>query len=463
MKELNCLYAMSSLLEKHWVSLEAVLRKTVTIVAAAWQYPEITCVRISMNGQTFATDGFRESPWRQSAPIVTQAGRIIGSLDVMYLVEKPQCDEGPFLKEERNLIDVLARRIAEIVEQKGAEEALRESTAKNRALLAAIPDMMFRVTSEGRILDFKPGKGFPRIGLSRKLRGGDGPVPAEALSGLPKHVIDQGMKQVGQVIRSGETVIYEEQVRLADQVRYYEVLVTVSGENEALGIVRDITERRRLERQVIEVSEWEQQRIGQDLHDSLCQQLAGIGFLGKVIQQKLGARRLSEAGDVAEVVSLIDDAITQTKGLARGLYPVGLETGGLTAALSELCRTIERRFGVSCAFECPRPVRVNDPAIAIHLYRITQEAVNNALRHGKPKRIVVRFAGSRGGAQLEIANDGKAFPKVLKRNRGMGLSIMKHRAAMIGASLDIRGRPEGGTSVICTFQNRRRVPREGRK
>jgi signal transduction histidine kinase len=455
-KELNCLYAMSSLMERHGISLDAILSKAVKIIAAAWQYPEITRVRISLKSRTFITDHFEESPWKQSADI-SQGDTKIGSLDVYYVEERPQCDEGPFLREERNLIDVIARRIGEIIEGKEADDALRESTAKNRALLAAIPDMMFRVASDGRILDFKPGKGFPRIGLPRKLPDGNASITADDIKALPKHAIHQVMKQVRQVIRSGETVIYEEQVILGDHAHHYEVLLTMSGKDEALGIVRDITERRRLERQVLEISEWEQQRIGQDLHDSLCQQLAGIGFLEKVLQQKLAAKSLEESADASEMVSLIDDAITQTKGLARGLYPVRLEAGGLVTALSELCRNVEKRFGVACTFECTGPALIRDNIVAIHLYRIAQEAVNNAIRHGKPSHIALWFSGSRKQAVLEISNDGRPFPKVLKQNRGMGLGIMRHRAAMIGASLDVRAMAGGGTVVTCVFHNRKTV------
>jgi signal transduction histidine kinase len=452
-KELNCLYAMSGIVEKHGISLEKILRGVVEIIPSAWQYPEIACARITVGEHGYATSGYRETPWRQSAHILVR-GEKSGALDVVYLDERPQCGEGPFLKEERSLINSIAKRVGEIVERKVAEDALKESMTRNKALLNAIPDLIFRVRKDGTILDFKKGKTLGRRIPARKILGKKISDLPDEYRFLSREIMRQGTTNVAQVLQTGMTQIFEHQYHRGSNTYHYEVLLTVSGVDEVLGIIRDITERRRLEKQVLEISEWEKQRIGQDLHDSLSQQLAGIAYLGKVLEQKIAAKSLAETDDAAEIVALIDDAITQTKGLSRGLYPVRLEAGGLMTALSELAVTVEKLFLVSCCFEYDRPVVINDNLMAIHLYRIAQEAVNNAIKHGKARNIVVSFRGDNGATVLTVRNDGLGFRKTSQDSMGMGMSIMRHRANMIGASLEIRSDAEGGTAVTCSFQTR---------
>jgi signal transduction histidine kinase len=452
-KELNCLYAISSLVDKHGISLEKILQGVADIIPSAWQYPEITCARIALGGQVCSTANFVETAWKQSANIPVKAKKE-GVLSVCYLEERPKCGEGPFLREERSLINAIAKRIGEIIERKNAEDGLRESMARNKALLSAIPDLIFRVDKDGTILDFKSGKDFNIRLRSSALIGKSVHDLPELYNTLTKETVQQGMKNISQVLQTGLTQIYEYRTPQNGAVYQYEVLLTVSGRNEVLGIVRDITERRRLEKQVIEISEWERQRIGQDLHDSLCQQLAGIAYLGKVLQRKMKARSLEESRDAGEIVSLIDEAITQTKGFARGLCPVRLDADGLMMALSALVQNMEKLFGISCAFEYDKPVLFSDNIMATHIYRIVQEAVNNAIKHGKATRIRIRFSDDKGITVLTIKNNGSGFRRASRDNGGMGMSTMRHRANMIGATLDIKNGPDGGTIVVCSFQNR---------
>jgi len=461
-KELNCLYAMSGLVERHSISLEKILRETVDIIPFAWQYPEITGAKITLDDQVFSTDNFRETPWTQSAHISVKRKKL-GYLEVCYLKKKPKSDEGPFLKEERNLINVIAKRIGEIIERKMAEDALKESTTRNKALLNAIPDLIFRISRDGTILDLKKGKSFGQRLRTHVLLGRNVQELPDYFKVLSGEIVRQGMKNVSHVLQTGETQIYEHRFTHNDSVFYSEVLLTASGENEVLGIIRDITERRRLEKQVLEISEWEQQRIGQDLHDSLCQQLAGVAFLGKVLEQKMEAQSYGEARDAAEIVSLIDDAITLTKGFAQGLYPVRLEATGLMTALTELSHTVQRFFGINCSFNYDRPVLIRDNIMAIHLYRIAQEAVNNAIKHGKANNIGITLTNENGVTVLMIKNDGIGLRRTLKNVSGMGISIMRHRANMIGASLEIKSDPAGGTVVACSFQSRQHAGRKREK
>jgi PAS domain S-box-containing protein len=216
---------------------------------------------------------------------------------------------------------------------------------------------------------------------------------------------------------------------------------------------RDITERRRLEAEVLKISEMERQRIGQDLHDTLGQVLTGVGYLSDVLQQKLAAKSLPEADSVAEIESLVNEAVDTTRSLARGLCPVRLEPEGFMGALNELASQVRDLFDVSCTFVCEKPILVHDGAVARHLYHISQEAVNNAIRHGKAKELLIRLTESNGSAVLTIKDDGVGLPRPEKRVKGMGLRIMNYRAEMIGASLDVRNDPKGGTVVRCCLKS----------
>jgi two-component system sensor kinase FixL len=218
------------------------------------------------------------------------------------------------------------------------------------------------------------------------------------------------------------------------------------------GIVRDITERKRLEKEILEISDREQRRIGQDLHDDLCQHLAGIELMSEVLQEKLAAKSQPEAGQAARIAERVQRAIEQTRRLARGLSPLELEDLGLRAVLTELAANTSELFGVQCGFEAPDPVSIDDPAAAIHLYRITQEAINNALKHGHARTIAIRLAVEDEQITLSIRDDGTGFSPPHPAGHGMGLRIMKYRAGMIGASLSVRPEVGNGTLVSCTFR-----------
>ena len=215
----------------------------------------------------------------------------------------------------------------------------------------------------------------------------------------------------------------------------------------------DITERKHLEKKILEVSAREQRRIGQDLHDGLGQHLTGIAFMSKVQQQKLSEKALPEAADAAKIVRLVNEAIHKTKELARGLLPVMSDVHGLMSALQQCAAEVREVFGVDCHFQCDPPVPVTDIDLGTHLYHIAQEAINNAIRHGKAHTIRVALSGADTRGELTISDDGHGLPEVME-NPGMGLQIMNYRARMIGGSLEITSAGPGGTVVKCMFPMR---------
>ena len=210
-----------------------------------------------------------------------------------------------------------------------------------------------------------------------------------------------------------------------------------------------ITETRELEKNILEISDRERATIGQDLHDGLCQQLVSAAFSTNMLQEKLARSATPGATDVNQISDMIDDAITQARNLARGLYPVRLETEGLEMALRELASVMSRRFEVSCTVTCPLPLPQGMPNTDIHLYRIAQEALINAAKHANAKHISLSLLSEDGRIKMGIVDDGMGIANTPHNPDGMGLRIMAYRARMIGAGFRVLPLAEGGTQVIC--------------
>lgn len=210
---------------------------------------------------------------------------------------------------------------------------------------------------------------------------------------------------------------------------------------ETLGKMRE-----RLETEILAISEREQRRMGHDLHDDICQQLAGIEFLSKALEQQLGTT--AQASQAAEIAKLIREVIDDTRRLAQGLAPIQLEAEGLMEALRALAARTSHLFGTKCVFECPAPTLIHDVSVGTCLYRIAQEAVSNAIRHARARTIRILLKPSNGGVELEIANDGAGFSEHALNSAGMGLRIMQYRADLIRGELRIL-KADDGTRVIC--------------
>ena len=234
--------------------------------------------------------------------------------------------------------------------------------------------------------------------------------------------------------------------------------VLPSGRRIFTGIIRDLTERKALEDKILHISEEEQARIGQDIHDDLCQQLAAIGCLAKVAQKNLTKAGSSEAEGLAEIVQLISRANTRARETSRGLMPVVIDSGGLMAALEELAVSTARAFEVVCDFRYDNPVQLNDNKLSVQLFRIAQEAVSNAVKHGQARRVDLHLARQSGNIVLTIRDNGIGIPNSPAQGTGMGLLTMNHRAQMMGGTLKIEPRADGGTQVTCSVPAPAKLP-----
>ncbi len=210
-------------------------------------------------------------------------------------------------------------------------------------------------------------------------------------------------------------------------------------------------ERIRLQKEILEISGREQRRLGQTLHDGICQHIAGISFLTEILADKLEERKQPEVAEARKICSLIDDALIQTRGIARGLFPVQLEENGLVSALQELMFNTENLFKIKCTFECKEPMLLRDNALAEHLYYIGHEALMNAIKHGQPNRISISLKSAGKNNVLTVRDDGSGKLPKNGNGKGMGLHIMNYRAQMIGAQLTIEAQQNNGTTVTCSF------------
>jgi len=219
-------------------------------------------------------------------------------------------------------------------------------------------------------------------------------------------------------------------------------------------LTQEVEERICLQKEILSVSEQEQRRIGRELHDGLGQQLTGISFMSKALGRKLNNKSLVESADAEQIVKLINQTIDQVRGLSRGLHPVDVENKGLASVLKELATSAKTLFGIQCVFQDDQTISINDDTMTVQLYRIVQEAISNAFKHGKANHVQVKLASSQDHLTLTVENDGLVFPAEKIKEKGMGLHIMKYRAEMIGGTFCIERGGEGGTIVTCVFPNK---------
>lgn len=226
---------------------------------------------------------------------------------------------------------------------------------------------------------------------------------------------------------------------------------SVEGRDLFVGVARDMTEHKALQKEIIDVAMLEQRRIGQELHDGTQQELTGLGLLAQSLAESLsrgGAATASEAA--ARVARGIEQCNQRVRSLARGMVPVPIDREGLMTALAELARQTTEIHGLPCGFECPSPVEIDNDNEATHLYRIAQEAVSNATRHAKASAIWIRLEQVEGRLILEVQDNGIGLQSAGISGKGVGLRLMEHRCAMIGGNFAIDPRADGGTCIACS-------------
>jgi signal transduction histidine kinase len=324
-------------------------------------------------------------------------------------------------------------------------EALQRSEEFNHALLCTVSDLIFELRKDGLILGFHAPKDN-EFALTAEVV-----VGRRVMELLTTSIGQLAMHYLEKAFRTGLAQKFCCQYLLPGKLRYFETRIALRGTGTAVAVVRDVTDRETLEKEVVESSSRLQMRIGQDIHDGLGQHLTGITFLSRALEKKLASKNLVEAADAAEISKLVIEALSQTRSLARGLFPVEVESTRLGQSFRELAATAEQLFHISCSVECDSNLVVNNRNASTHLFRLAQEAINNAVKHGKAHRVSILLGSAGDRAVLRISDDGVGFPPEGARRTGLGLRIMMYRAQKVGGTLEIQPGQHGGTVVSCTF------------
>lgn len=223
------------------------------------------------------------------------------------------------------------------------------------------------------------------------------------------------------------------------------------GRKEIYAIARDVTRQKYLEQEILDTMDRERERMARELHDGLCQNLAGIAALSASLARRLDPVATAEAASAREIAKLLGQTMRHARDLARGGDPLRLETIGLVTALADFCANTEAVFEIACKFRCDEGRLEPDAQREVQLYRIAQEAVNNAITHGRAQQIEIRLAFCNGQGRLLIQDDGIGIAEPAERQQGCGLQTMEYRSRLLGASLTLQRHAPRGTLVTCVF------------
>ncbi len=412
-------------------------------------------------------------------PLVAD-GKLIGKL-VAYVNTAHS-----FTDNEIRLATTIAREVSQAIQHKQDEEALRESEARMRATVEQATAGMARWHIDGRII-FANRRLCQMLGYTRsELLGkslADLTHPDDAKDNVPRFAqMVHGGKPYEiekRYIRKDGSVLWADVSASAvpgpdgKTQSTVSVIVDVTGRKKAEAALRrskqllemrvrartlelnrankrleeEISRRKGLEGEILSVSDREQQRLGQELHDGLCQHLTAVAFMTRSIALRLRHHRVVDAADIESVAELVNKAAVDTRNLSRALHRVDVDAAALVVALQDL---VDREiWRTPCRLEVKPSFEINDDAAAAHLYRIAREAVINANKHAQARQIVVRLERLRKEMVLRVIDDGVGFPKDLKPHHGLGYHIMKYRAQLMGARLEIDSPQTGGTRVSC--------------
>jgi signal transduction histidine kinase len=221
-------------------------------------------------------------------------------------------------------------------------------------------------------------------------------------------------------------------------------------DEKTLALRTEMNERRRLEHEILELAERERQRMGHELHDVVCQELTSISIASHLLAKKLDARMIPEEKDAREIAGMVNVALDHARSLARGFLISGFNGIALEESLREAARNAESRTGIRCELKWQDNLVISNEETVMQLFRITQEALLNAIKHAEPSRIEIRLAQEQGRLQLVIEDDGKGIAGKSKSEGGLGLQIMAYRAGLIGGELGLAKASDKGTRVVCT-------------
>ncbi len=435
-KELNCLYGLSQLAERDDIALEEIFHGLAELILLGWQYPEITAARITFEGHRFKTSNFRKTTWIQSADIKVH-GQKAGIIEVCYLKKRQVIDEGPFLKEERSLLNALAERMGSIIERKQTEETLeaanQQLNASNQQLDAS--NQQLRASEQ-------------------QLRAANQQLAAD----------EEELRKTHDELREAHDELREAHDELEERVK--ERTANLADTNKKLR--SEINKRKRVEKKIVEYQERlrsltsqlsiteEQTRkhIAEAIHDDAIQTLI---FLKMKFDDLRGLESSNQFSKVlGKIENQTDDLIQRMRTLTFDLSSPMLYDLGLSAAIKDwLNREIEGRYNIKTRFEDDGRAKGLDEDLRVVLYRSVRELLANVVKHAQAKNVTVSRKKLRNKIVITVEDDGKSFtmPKdglKYDTSGGFGLFTISERLSQYNGSLKIGRGKTGGTRVVLT-------------
>jgi PAS domain S-box-containing protein len=429
---------------------------------------------------TIRSEGIRAAAF---IPLVSSRN-LIGKLMTYY--DAPHA----FTDEELKVATTIATQLAQAVEHKRDEEALRESEARLRATVEQATAGVARCDTNGRIV-------FANRTLCKMLGYTESELIGKSVADVTyRDDLEKTMRLFQRMIQLGKPFEVEERyVRKDGSVLWADVSASAVREprgkvRSTVAVIVDITARKKVEQalqksnealeqlvdertkalsvanaelkgeierrkglegEILSVSDREQQRLGQELHDGLCQHLTAVAFMARSIAMRLRNHRVIDATDIEKIAQLVNDAATDTRNLSRALHRMDIDAAGLATALQDL---VDREiWKTPCRLQVRPSFRIDDDTAAAHLYRIAREAVINANKHAQAREIVVNLENSRQGMALHVIDNGVGCSNESKLKQGLGFHIMNYRAQLMGGRLKIESPNGGGTRVSCYLPN----------
>jgi PAS domain S-box-containing protein len=416
-------------------------------------------------------------------PLVS-TGRLIGKFMTYYDARHV------FTEDEMKLATTIARQLAQAIQHKRHEEALRESEERLRAIVYQANAGMARYDRNGRI-EFVNSRFCKILGyteselIGKTVHEITHPNDLEKTTGALKRVLRKGEATEidKRYVCKDRSIVWVNvcdapERDAADRTKsIVAVAVDITARKKAEAAleksrelletrVRDrtrelrlankeledeIKRRKGLEGEILEISDREQQRLAQELHDGLCQHLTAVAFMARSVALRLKTHRVIDAGDIEKIAELVNNAATDTRNISQALHRVDVDAPGFVGALEDL---VDREmWRTPCRLEVKSSFHLEDDTVAAHLYRIAREAVINANKHAEAREIVVALRGWRKGIVLTVTDDGIGFQNVQSSTRGLGFHIMNYRARVMGGRLKIESPEKGGTRVACYLPN----------
>lgn len=470
LKEINCLYEIRHNIGLE-LSMENVCQQIFKHLLPAMQYPENASAVIEIDGKRINSRNHDQRLTHALKSEIRVNGKNCGQLSVFYSEDKPF-----LVLEEQRLIDAIASDLARWLERKQVDEILRERLKEITCLYEIRRGMSSELTIEkvcqNIFVHLIPAMQFPEIATAmvelegkQFISGNHEQSPASELpltasssnkacfecykiSDFIGHILTSKIRLNGEVCGQLSVFYPEDQPYLI--LEEQKLIDAIANDLETW------LERKHLEQALVSVAEEQQHVIGQELHDNLGQQIAAISYQARALEKKISASGNEDIAAVAaSIATQAQTAVIQVKQLAQGLLPFKLEANGLTASLQVLASRIATTYAITCDFLCENEIMVNDKNFSLNLYRIAQEAANNAIRHGGAQHLIISLSLLRGKLRLAIRDDGCGFSGINEKHevtQGMGIKIMQYRAKQLGAKLKFLSRDEGGTEVRLEMQ-----------